>query len=111
MLVPRLCLGTHCPGGSASRGGASGALRSQAEPGHEGSINLLKPALMNLARAHDEEAQRIEAGQVGMRQDENDIVDIHSLPLVQADQNIAALDAGLGARAPQVVPPDRHASI
>src|SRR5437870_9514926 len=34
-LVPRLCLGTHCLRGSASRGGASGTVRSQAEPGNE----------------------------------------------------------------------------
>src|SRR5437667_5199670 len=35
LLVPRLCLGTHCLGGSASRGGASGTVRSQADPGNE----------------------------------------------------------------------------
>src|SRR5258707_15838486 len=35
ILVPRLCLGTHCLGGSASRGGTSGTVRSQAEPGNE----------------------------------------------------------------------------
>ena len=37
-LVPRLCLETPCPGGSASfttRGGASNALSSKAEPGNK----------------------------------------------------------------------------
>src|SRR5438132_5480802 len=34
-LVPRLCLGTHCARGSASRGRASKAVGSQAEPGNQ----------------------------------------------------------------------------
>src|SRR5437764_175288 len=47
VLVPRLCLGTHCLRGSASfalcgealertRGGAARTARAQAEPGYEG---------------------------------------------------------------------------
>ena len=36
LLVPRLCLGTHCIRGSASKAGrACKALRSEAEPGNE----------------------------------------------------------------------------
>ena len=54
VLVPRLCLGTHCLAGSAcrsanqpcfvsnrTRGGASGAVRSQAEPGNERQLTTI----------------------------------------------------------------------
>ena len=54
VLVTRLCLGTHCLAGSAcrsanqpcfvsnrTRGGASGAVRSQAEPGNERQVTTI----------------------------------------------------------------------
>src|SRR5438132_11546611 len=47
-LVPRLCLGTHCLRGSASRGGASGTVRSQAEPGNEARRSGNAPVVMQV---------------------------------------------------------------
>src|SRR5437660_12821722 len=48
-------------------------------------LDLLQPAAVHLAAADDVEAQRAEAGQVSVGQNEDDIFEGQHLPLVQAD--------------------------
>src|SRR6266498_1076844 len=57
-------------------------------------IDLLDPTAADLAAANDVETERIEAHQVRVAQDIDDIVERQCLPLMQADENIAAANAG-----------------
>src|SRR5262249_59044261 len=67
--------------------------------GRKKSLDLLHPAAADLAAADDVEAERVEAGQVGVAQHIRDIVKRQRLPLVQADEDVAAADAGPGGGA------------
>src|SRR5262249_7707976 len=64
-----------------------------------GLRELLQPAAARLAAADDVEAEGVEAGEVGVGEDEGDVVLGQRLPLVQADEDVAAADAGLGGGA------------
>src|SRR5437016_2714347 len=61
------------------------------------SIHLLQPAFAKLTGADDVEGQRIQIGQIGMIQHKADILHRKRFPGVQADQDVAALNAGLGS--------------
>src|SRR5262249_27691672 len=58
------------------------------------SFYLGQPAAVDLAGADDVKAHGIEADQIGMGQDEDDVVQVQHLPLMQSDQDVAALNAG-----------------
>ena len=50
---------------------------------------------MNLAAANDEKAERMETLQIGVRQHEVHVFDRERFPLMQSDEDVAALDSGL----------------
>src|SRR5689334_2357427 len=59
-------------------------------------------AAADLAAADQEELQRAEAREIGVVKHPLDVVGVEGLELVQANEDVAALDAGLGRRALRV---------
>src|SRR5947209_2594403 len=60
-----------------------------------GSVHLLEPAAADLAGADDVEAEGVERREIWVGQDEDDVIEAERFPVVQADEDVAALDAGL----------------
>src|SRR5438270_4379076 len=57
-------------------------------------VDLRQQAAANLAVADDEEPHRVESRELWVRQDVIDVVGRQRFPLVQADEDVAALKSG-----------------
>src|SRR5207244_567860 len=75
------------------------------------SIDALEPTVKYQPGAQHKETQRVEAWQIMMVQDESHIVEVHGFPLMQPDQDIATLDAGLGGGTFGIEIDDRQAAV